>query len=683
MDTEVNIPCWETESYQDEQGFRQRISYTIPGLAAHRFQLRSRSVSTCPDAGLRVYSWALEGEDVISPYSGRLYKQGKTGYFGPKERDEKGRISRFGGDPLKHDLPPVIARLLLDPDDQFLRAFVATPGNLRQQYHFAAVNWARFFPLLADKMDENWREEFARAIAEYREDRRPSDGNRENAAELHSIHDLVGEDRWALGGDPVDGGTENHKVMWRTSGLLYAQLLGPDATISRIPAPRAEQRITGRLTDFLYRLLTVGNGEYDSSIYYMHSIVGLLNLYDFSPKPETKALAKAILDYYFATYGLKLFNGTLIGAEKRGFDSGPPITKTGLMMWMYAPESTYAVPPEAIGSIHQATTSYRPNSVIANIMKKKVALPFEARMARPAYHMDQANEAQESFYCHGDFALGSVAMTGESNPQQQTIWSLGTRGPEGTLVFGGVQPRFRSPCGHSPHDQVLQKRSALILVTGPEAREPANKPLELLPDNISPAQRWNRAHQAAETWVYAPKQTRKTSISGDWLLCDGYSAYAAFRCLGGRIVRLELDTSIPNMGKLLARYDVFALPGAPTGFVLEVGSAAEFESLESFANALEQKTRLDASRFKDSTVLSYRSLAGDTLDFRYQPDQLRCAGRISGVEIDWDNWAGGNVYQSPYCTIGHGRMSLSDGVHGYAMHMDTNEIRYRDARNYS
>ncbi|MCG8318073.1 MAG: hypothetical protein MI921_01110 [Cytophagales bacterium] len=44
--------------------------------------------------------------------------------------------------------------------DHKARSFVSIPGNMRQQYHFASKNWARFYPLLREMKKpvnlQNW-----------------------------------------------------------------------------------------------------------------------------------------------------------------------------------------------------------------------------------------------------------------------------------------------------------------------------------------------------------------------------------------------------------------------------------------------------------------------------------------------------------------------------------------------
>ncbi len=62
-------------------------------IAAKDFGKRSLAGSKCPDTGLPVKTWAVEGEEIISIYTGRKYKQGPTGYFGPRSRNDNQKNS--------------------------------------------------------------------------------------------------------------------------------------------------------------------------------------------------------------------------------------------------------------------------------------------------------------------------------------------------------------------------------------------------------------------------------------------------------------------------------------------------------------------------------------------------------------------------------------------------------------
>jgi hypothetical protein len=655
---------WSVQTYPDEAALQKRIAATVPALAKLDYGKRSLALSKCPDTGLPVRTWAVQGDPIISPYTGRQYVQGETGYFGPKLRDAQGRIFRFGGDPLKYDLPPCTARMLLDPNDAPLRAFLAIPGNLNQQYHFACVNWARFHGLAADRMGEPWKRDFAAAVAAYREGRLPSDGPREHVASAPFSHDLVGEENEFFGGRASDGGTENHKTMWRTSGLLYSQILGPDARVSGHAAPEAERITSKVLARGWQDILKVGNGEWDSSSYYPFHVRGFLNLYDFSPKEETRDLARFALDYYFATYGLKVLNGNFAGAQKRGYVSGFGMGAMDLMCWAFVARTNQPVAPEPVLTIHQATTKYRPNRVLCNIIAKNVPLPFEARMARPTYHLRDRNACQETFYCDGALALGSVAMTMEDNPTQQTVWSLACRAAAGNLIFGGGQPKFRSPEGHSRHTQVVQKRSSLAVLT-------AGKDLELLADGLSNEQRWEKAPAAAETWLFVPRGAKVVFEDRERILIDAGEAWVLVRPIGRTAWMKSAAPASTQPDKkaslagTLAMYDILVVSGRGSGYVVDAALKKTYAGQAAILKAAGAKPLEVAA--EPAFRARYATLAGDTVEVRHEPADLRASASINGKAVDWSAWADGGVYDSPYVKVKDGRMTVTDGHEGYVV----------------
>ncbi|MGB3850103.1 MAG: hypothetical protein WA958_09065 [Tunicatimonas sp.] len=690
---------WSVATYPDESGYQRRIAGKLANIAAQPFAFKSKAASRCPDTGLSVRHWAVKGETVTSPFTGRAYVQGETGYFGPKERGSDGQIVRFGGDPLKRDLPPATAHLMLHPSDVAARAYLSIPGNLRQQYHFAAKNWARFYPLFGQKMGPKWSANFRVAVANYQEARLPSDGPARQYIDLSVPHDLIGETGQLLGGNKEDGGTENHKTMWRTSGLLYAQLFPSGSEISGYPAAEAEQKISVMLKDYVGKMLTTGNGEYDSQIYYPHSIEAFLNLYDFSPDPETKALAKLALDYYLATYALKTYDGAIAGAQKRGpYDLNYAGEMREMLYHWFG--SSLGNQDKFHTSLHQITSSYRPNRVIYNILRKNIDVPFEARMARPYYHMDVSNRFQEYFYGSKSFGLGSVYITQVDNPNQQISWSLVMKGKHGPLSFGGLQPYHRAPGGYSPYTQTLQSKNVILVATAPtmftrgkktdeqtsRQESIANQPLRSLakPTSDSLGHFLKQAKYQAATWLFIPQAVNQLLEKNGSIFIDADSAYVAVTPTTANYYWLEADTlaikaAIPvdkRADKLLDNR-VLVVPGTFSGYALEAHEKTNFTSLKDFAQAVSRRSNFTVDT--SAQRLHYQTSSGVALRMQYQPQSFRCTGSIDGQPLNFDNWADGKGYQSPYVTTGKGKMTLTDGQQGYTVDYSAFKAVYRPA----
>jgi len=700
---------FESGTYPDESGFKSRMEPMLERIAAKDFGKRSLADSKCPDTGLPVKTWAVEGEEIISPYTGRRYKQGPTGYFGPKSRNVEGQIDAFGGDPLKYDLPPVTASMLLNQRINEAKAFISIPGNMKQQYHFACNNWARFYPLLAERMGIEWQMEFAKYVGSYAESRRPSDGERE-WLNLPTPHNLVGEPGQLLGGNSIDGGTENHKTQWRTSCLLYSQVLGDTALISGYHAEEAEKLSKEMLRDYLKRLLITGNGEYDSQIYYPYSIEGFLNLYDFSPDEETRALAKFALDYYFVTYGLKVIDGTIAGAQKRGYLPGDNPNDMETMIWAFF-NNTSRDMSKTTARIHQVTTTYRPNIVIWNILRKNLKLPFEARMSRPFYHMDKADAFAETFYCSESYAMGNIQMTIVDNPNQQMVWSIVAKGTNGPVCFSGGHPMRGSSSGHSPYTQTFQSKGSLIVLTGPtgsftkadtlppetppgkvranywllsEAEQGssyemnnrakyASKTLKELslpvsskPEDVD--RLWLESKSGASTWFFFPRSLKPLELNGriyfeseKMLLCINPLSEKYFVVAPTDINSLKINEA----KAFFSQYSVIVFPGKVSGYIVETAEKSGFGSIGEFDSFLKANTSLKFDQLK--LRVDYLSANKERMEMNYNQLGLSCKAVLNGVKQNFARFTDGAVYQSPYLNIKNGKMNVSDGKLSYTV----------------
>jgi len=709
---------WDASSYPDEAGFRSRMEPMLKRIAAKDFGKRSLALSKCPDTGLPVYTWALEGEEIISPYSGTRYKQGPTGYFGPKSRNEKGQIVAFGGDPLKYDLPPATASMLLGERVNEAKAFLSIPGNLRQQYHFACNNWARFYPLLADRMSNEWRLEFAKYVGSYAESRRPSDGERE-WLNLPRPHNLVGEPGQLLGGNSIDGGTENHKTQWRTSCLLYSQLLADTALISGYPVQEAEKLSKEMLRDYLKKLLLTGNGEYDSQVYYPYTIEGFLNLYDFSPDEETRTLAKFALDYYFVTYGLKVIDGAIAGAQKRGYLPGDNPSDMETMIWAFF-NNTSRDMSKATARIHQVTTTYRPNIVIWNILRKNLKLPFEARMSRPFYHMDKADAFAESFYCSESYAMGNIQMTIVDNPNQQMVWSIAARGTNGPVCFSGGHPMRGSSSGHSPYTQTFQSKGSLIVLTGPtgsftkaDTLPPVTPPGQVranywllseadqgnsyemnnrakyasktlkelsLPITSKPEdvdRLWAESKTGASTWFFFPRGLKPCEINGRIYFESGNLLLAIIPLTEKYyiVVSPDINSLKNNEAKgFFSQYGVIVFPGKISGYIVETAEMTRYGSIEEFDSFLKANTSLKFDQLK--LRVEYFSANKERMMMTYNQLGLCCKASLNGVKQNFARFTEGAVYQSPYLNVKNGIMKVSDGKLTYTVDFTGQDPKY-------
>ncbi|MCC5931006.1 MAG: hypothetical protein JJU28_17300 [Cyclobacteriaceae bacterium] len=671
-------PIWSSQAYPDETGYKTRIAGHLIKLSNLPFGEKSMSKSTCPDTGRPVLSWALEGEMVYSPYTGRAYRQGPTGYFGALERDQIGRISKFGGDALKKDLIPVAATMMLYPGHQRARDFLYIPGHLQQQYHFAAKNWARIYPALIHIMDSVWHRDFQLAVATYEESQRPSDGYREYPP-MSVPHNLVGEVGQLLGGNPKDGGTENHKTMWRSTALIYSQYLPDTALISGYPAPEVRQLVFKMLQDYVYKMLHTGNGEYDSQIYYPHSIEAFLNLYDYSVYEEIKELAKIAIDYYLATYGIKTYDGAIAGAQKRGpaWINGTGEMRSMLYGWFgssHAEKDTSSL----YLPLHQVVSEYRPNPLIWRLVHKELPTPFEMKIARPFYHMDRPNAFQEYFYASQNFGIGSIYQNRIDNPNQQVLWSAVCTSEDGPLTFAGGQPFYRTPGGHSPYTQTLQYKQAVIVAAGqtagtgnledPEFQMRQKSGAGLL-QSLEPREDfYNKAQFQEAVWLFIPKKIKNIEVVQHRLIIDAGNSFVVVTpsTTDTRLIN-ESDISSEDRKKLnLDTYYIWMVQGKNPAYAMEIFEKDEFSDLDDIKVKYKGSV-LNVKHGDEESLITFVTHNKDRLEMKYRHLGLRADGKINGSKINFKNWAGGAAYESPYLSIKNGRMHLSDGRRNYKL----------------
>jgi hypothetical protein len=133
---------------------------------------------------------------------------------------------------------------------------------------------------------------------------------------------------------------------------------------------------------------------------------------------------------------------------------------------------------------------------------------------------------------------------------------------------------------------------------------------------------------------------------------------------------------------VLRKYKVLVIPRDArgcSGYVLDAAESTGFPSLEAFAaEAVKSAVTLaPGSGTNSGASVAYTSLAGDRLTMQYRPTGLRADGTINGWPIDWENWANGGVYDSPYLTVKGGEMTVSDGKESYSVRCDGNVPLWR------
>ncbi|NJO47109.1 MAG: hypothetical protein HC835_16625 [Oscillatoriales cyanobacterium RM2_1_1] len=430
----------------------------------------------------------------------------------------------------------------------------------------------------------------------------------------------------------------------------------------------------------LNKFLTLGQGEFHSSIYYGYSISGLLDLYDFAQNPELKKLAQGLLDWFALNMALRLSWGTAGGAESRGFDRNTwdsGLTAVAWQWWGPNPVNHDAVKTsgkltaadqERVNRMNKkhawlalpaGLSSYRPPEILRAIAHKQIPLPFEAQISHPAYYSYSAsNQLWETFYVTPDYSLGTLLEPSRSYQVQGTIraqyatYKLVVPDPQGrqnsVINLGGT---YHTPLatGRSPADQLVQKRGAVIFqsILNPEdlaAGVPPRSTL-VLPEGLGEPQRYrdwyiwriNNIWLCARVWA-DQVEWQALSHENQPVVTSRDLQFAGLVATGEKIAWISDIAAVsdyPDLQRLTER-------------LTEGSGESSTSGLDQESNPVINPVKVDDSQWDTQEKLTYQSLAGDTISLTYNPQ-----GAIGTAEINHQprvlkNWP---VIQSPYIQL--------------------------------
>jgi hypothetical protein len=526
-----------------------------------------------------------------------------------------------GGDPAKYSHGAVMAKLLANPKAADAIRLINDNRAFSQHYHFAAVNWGRFYPLFADVLTAETRRKFADKAFRY-------------------------------GSYLSPRGTENHVVMWMTTVNVLPSYI--DKGLSHRPKDTTLRRGKQMLANYVKGLYAGGQGEWDSSTYLAFDVNGMLNVYDFAEDPEVRLLAKAALDWYAAAYALKYRDGVYTAPNQRGYAPGPVDKITDHIGWLWW-DSDATIGPRDLGqaryAIHAATSGYRPNAVLTRIARKQLPeLPFVARNTKPNYWGTKGSPRPgmypETLYVGKALSMGSVWR---GHGSQMTRFQIVVDTDRGGKVFSGGNPR------KSDH---RSKKTGIGFHDG-TGRYSQQAQIENLFVSMSLATEGD--DQADYSYFLFPLEAR-ISRKGDWFVFKLGPAHVAVYPLGGKG---ELTLSPPNKRGRVE--PMLKIPGRKSGFV--VFALDQGQSVD-----LLEKTKVDTAGFASNLAVSVEFPAPDgekqhTLRMQFDPDPDGDAHGnrpaqvwIDGKKTRFEDW---DVYQSPYIEQSDGVLGVNDGQTGF------------------
>lgn len=526
-------------------------------------------------------------------------------------------------DPNKFAIPTVLAKLEEGTDRD--GAFAYLGRHTDEMYHFGVVGLARLLPTFGDQLPSDTRKRMESAIS--------------------------ANSNWTA------DGTENHKLMWLTSGVVLSSQL-PQLSFYGGASEWRRKQLLEPIRLYVKRLYEAGQGEWDSSTYETFSVQGFLNLYDFSTDPYAKAVAAAALDWYSTAMALKYFAGTLAGPERRGFDDGTLKSDTGLSAWLWWGDSSRAAAngdftgPQALAgrySVYAALSGYRPHPALAELAHK--LYPVEGSETKPDYRMEHSAESYGTFYGTSNYFLGSaeVGTSGVSPSQaQMSPWKLVAKGPGTNYVFTSMNPFYSSDEGRSPYDQLAQHESALIQMTfiPQDAEGSVGRLQEEISNRPSGDDRF-QGRVIREARFRFPAILSAEEDKG-WFFIAADRTWIAVRPLqSGATVEREAAGSADQY--IVDR-------GSIAGFVVQVADRGNYETLQAFHDDVLGKVSLDFSGIAKGHIEA-TMLDGARLDFTYNPGGAWPAFKVDGV-VKPSSLT--KVYDTPAVQQQGGRLTVRD-----------------------
>ncbi len=547
-----------------------------------------------------------------------------------------------GGDPGKYLPGAAMAKLLVNPDDAEARKFMNDDRSPKENYHFAAINWARFLPLFGEALTPETKSALAAAAAKY-------------SAYLNP------------------GGTENHKTMNLCAAAVLPEYLD-GGRIANKDRDAALKEAKEKLRAYVKSLYAAGQGEWDSPTYLMFDLHGMLNIYDFSSDPELRLIAAAALDWFTAAYALKYRDGIYCGPNQRGYYDKPFSSiadQTGWLWW-----GGDARPAEVGGfrfAMHPATSSWRPNAVLTYIARKELpGLPVTLQNTKPNYWFGQgiapkAGEYFETLHIAPSFTMGSLD---NGFGGQITRFELVAGGPAGAVALTGGNPRKSDHTGKKldeityrdgggRYDQSVQIGSLYICLSRIPADEPLDYTFVSLPEGVTPERSGSLwIFRMGNAWVGVRPFGKKSEIADVELNAKEVAS---------RKKKSDAGAPLPPLPQILK------ISGRPSGFAVIAAGAGDFSDVASFAKWAQKTYVFDESEFDRDVALGIRIAGQEPVTIAHDAGSDRA--RTTGIAAP-----SSAVYSGPFVKLDKSVLEVTDGTVGYTVDFSGQLPVYRNSK---
>ncbi len=439
--------------------------------------------------------------------------------------------------------------------------------------------------------------------------------------------------------------SENFHWMLRSAGYLFASEFqnknGHDNYNLNFTdadgTPRTNVNVTGYFNGYLNNLTRAlyssGRVEWNSNVYWSHTLNALLALYQGADKcnnpdgVEAKKKAKACIDWMMVEAALHYLDGFQIAADaraKNGYLENTP-GSTEAYTYAFFTDDNYrpSYSPSFWADNQAATdvagfllnTDYRPPQLAIDIAQKKFTLPVEIQSAKPYYQVDfgdywslgeypyqdwAGNTARskrfefETLYLGQNFTMSSVAGGRPDGNigtfSEQAQWEIGVKGSiNGPKQISGKPNYGTSLAGRCPYHEIGQFRNMMAhLVKLPSS----NQFYILIPD---------------------ANNQLVSSGAGSWFEWDNQNLYLD---LGNDVyMACKLNNATTHAVTTSTRSEVrWTFPDGELGaLVLELGTKAEFASFDNFKT----QAKLKNIAVVATNTVQYLGAAGQTLKMEY------------------------------------------------------------------
>ncbi len=460
--------------------------------------------------------------------------------------------------------------------------------------------------------------------------------------------------------------TENHRILLWSSLYLLAHEF-PSATWKweedgetlTLDSTDAHERVRAELLAYGRSLFAMGHNEYLSPNYEGFKVSAWLNLLDFAPDEEMRAVAEAALLYHSSLLAHASFDEILMPPYSRNI--GRPLDRTisaaaQWTMWMLWGAGNRSADARREDPDYFLTLSdWRPEPALKAIARGGIDRPYTFLAEQPAFFSQERGYMRRTTHRDPRFAVSSgvyrfdpedLHLPGArqliDDAQFMIVWDSAR--PHRQIMAG--DPYWRSASGigwgdaSSPFMQTGQHENTAIVLFDIPGEDP-------WPD----LQQWSGARQDPPlplAQVRFPWAATYHLPENGWSFVEDGGVFVAIYPLqpGARYNRREMMdigyATLTSQGTTGERWQ--------TGFVFEIATDDEFDSFDAFrAEVLQSTPAVDW----EAWTVAHTGTRGHTLEVVYNtslepPDLAAPDVFVDGTAIDFADWP---VMESPFVSL--------------------------------